>query len=114
MRYDREHVLASHVAIATAYLLMATFRRDAKLYPDVDSIAEPIKRVAAMLRTENRSDLLKKFVGVDPPRGDDPWEFEFESSEDEDDVDDGGDEFLLAVRQEGELGVVNAEEATTA
>lgn len=110
VRQQRERVLASHVAITATYLLMSTFRRDAKLYNDENSVAEPIKRVAAMLRTENRPDFLKKFVGVDPPRGDDPWEHGFESSEGED-TDDGETE-LLAMGEDGELGVAGVDEAT--
>lgn len=111
VRQQRERVLASHVAITTTYLLMSTFHRDARLYHDVGSVAEPIKRVAAMLRTENRLDFLKKFVGVDPPRGDDPWEHGFESSEGED-TDDGGGEELLTMRQEDGLRGERADEAT--
>lgn len=109
VRQQRERVLASHVAITTTYLLMSTFQRDARFYHDVDNVAAPIKSVAAMLRTENRLDFLKKFVGVDPPRGDDPWEHEFESSEGED-TDDGGNE-LSVMRQEDELGVAEVDEA---
>lgn len=112
VKHQRERVLASHIAITTTYLLMATFHRNARLYHDVDSVAEPIKRVAEMLRMENRPDFLKKFVGVDPPRGDDPWEQEFESSEGED-ADDGGEE-LFAMGEEEELGTAAVDEGTTA
>ncbi|KAL0638298.1 hypothetical protein Q9L58_002600 [Maublancomyces gigas] len=83
VRYQRERALASYIVITTTYLLIYTFHKDARMYPDVESVAEPIKQVAAMLRKENRPDFLKKFVGVDPPRGDDPWEHGFESSDDE-------------------------------
>lgn len=89
---QRERVLASHVVITTTYLLIYTFHREARLYPDAERVAEPIKHVAAMLRKENRPDFLKKFVGVDPPRGDDPWEYEFEISDGESDTDDRGKE----------------------
>lgn len=96
VRHQRERALASYVVITTTYLLIYTFHKDARLYPDAGSVTEPIKQVAAMLRKENRPDFLKKFVGVDPPRGDDPWEHGFESSDgEESDKDDGGNELAM-------------------
>lgn len=62
--------------------------------------------VGVMVRMEDRLDFVKKVVGVDLLCSDDPWVFEFESGE--------GEDQLLAVRREDELGVATAEEATTA
>lgn len=97
--------MSSGAVITTTYLLVYTFHKDARLYPDAVGVAEPIKQVAVMLRKENRPDFWKRFVGVDPPRGDDPWEHEIESSDDEEsDNDDGGNELAMCGGAKGGEG----------
>lgn len=75
--------MGSHVAVTTSYLLLCKFHKAARRYPDAETIPDPIKAVAAMLREANRGDFLRKFIRVEPPGGDNPWQYEFESDEEE-------------------------------
>jgi hypothetical protein len=82
---NRANCLGAHIFVSLSYLSLYTFKKKSRLYPDVDSIAQPIREVAAMLKEENRDVFLQNFVGVDPPRtGYDPWDVLMESSDSED------------------------------